>query len=82
MDITTYALSKKYTDKTVVGLGALKGAPCTVSNISETDTEITLTLSWTGTDGTNETSILTIFVFATLLLSNANILLKIQRVSL
>lgn len=37
MDIVAYALSKKYTEDTSIGLGALKGAPCTIVAINEID---------------------------------------------
>ena len=29
------AASQKYTEETVIGLGALKGAPCTIKQIEE-----------------------------------------------
>lgn len=60
IDIVTYALSKKYTDKTVEGLGVLKGADCTVKSITENDDNITVTFEWTGTGGTKETSVMTV----------------------
>lgn len=47
-------LDRSFTKKTVVGLGALKGAPCTISNITESATGITIKFSWTGTDGTKQ----------------------------
>lgn len=60
MDLVTYALAKKYVDKTANALGAVKGAPCTIKSIVESDVEIIVTFEWTGTDGTTETSKLTI----------------------
>ena len=53
--------SQKYTEETVIGLGALKGAPCTIKQIEEVkDTEGNviankITFEWTGTDGTAKT---------------------------
>lgn len=60
IDIVTYALSKKYTDKTAEGLGVLKGADCTVKSITENEGNITVTFEWTGTGGTKETSVMTV----------------------
>lgn len=60
IDIVTYALSKKYTDKTAEGLGALKGADCIVKSITENDDNVTVTFEWTGTGGTKETSVMTV----------------------
>lgn len=60
MDVVTYALAKKYVNKTATALGAVKGAPCTIKTITETDIEIIVTFEWTGTDGTTQTSTITI----------------------
>ena len=55
------AASQKYTEETVIGLGALKGAPCTIKQIEEvkdTDGNVIankITFEWTGTDGTVKT---------------------------
>ena len=35
MDLMTLGLSKKYTEDTVIGLGAIKGAPATISKIEK-----------------------------------------------
>ena len=51
MDIVTYALSKKYTEKSLKGVGALKGAPCRVTAIEEVEGGNKITLSWTDMDG-------------------------------
>lgn len=56
MDILTYSLSKKYTEETVVGLGALKGAPCTIQSVVKDDSGNLVTFKWTGTDGTEKTA--------------------------
>lgn len=54
MDIITLALSKKYTEDTVIGLGALKGANCTIKDIEKKDGQNIVTFEWTGTDGTKK----------------------------
>lgn len=56
MDILSYILSKKFTEDTVIGLGAIKGANCTIKSIVHQDGINTVTFEWTGTDGTTKTS--------------------------
>ena len=56
LSAVTYALSKKYTDKTVIGLGGLKGAPCKVKSVVKTDGRSVVTLEWKGDDGSTQTS--------------------------
>lgn len=56
MDIVTYALSKKYVAESLDGLGALKGANCVIESIDTVPEGNRVTFSWTGTDGTIETS--------------------------
>ena len=53
---STYALAKKYTDKTVEGLGAIKGAPCVIKETKTVDGGTEVTFEWTGTSGTKETT--------------------------
>ena len=60
MDIVTYALARKYVQQTANSLGAVRGAPCTIQTITETDKEIVVIFSWTGTDGTSQTSTMNI----------------------
>lgn len=60
MDILSYALSKKFTEDTAIGLGAVKGAPCTISSIQDNGDSTTLTFRWTGTDGTVQSSTMTV----------------------
>ena len=60
MDILTYALAKSYTDKALLGVGALKGAPCTIKSQTETDDSYIITFEWTDTSGASQTSELTI----------------------
>ena len=60
------ATSQKYTEETVIGLGALKGAPCTIKQIEEVkDTNGNviankITFEWTATDGTVKTDTITV----------------------
>ena len=60
------AASQKYTEETVIGLGALKGAPCTIKQIEEVkDTNGNviankITFEWTATDGTVKTDTITV----------------------
>ena len=56
MDIVTYALSKKYTQKSLDGLGALKGANCVIESVDAVPEGNRVTFSWTGTSGTKETT--------------------------
>lgn len=56
MDLISYALSKKYTDKTVEGLGSLKGAACTIKSTTPKDNGTEIVFEWTGTSGTVESS--------------------------
>lgn len=55
MDIISYILSKRYCDNAIVGLGAIRGANCTIDNIVHQDGINTVTFKWTGTDGTTKT---------------------------
>ena len=55
MDIISYILSKRYCDNAIVGLGAIRGANCTVKDIVHQDGINTVTFEWTGTDGTKKT---------------------------
>ena len=56
MDIVTYALSKKYTQKSLDGLGALKGANCTIKSTTPKDDGTEIVFEWTGISGTKETT--------------------------
>ena len=55
MDILTYALAKKYVDKTVEGGGSLKGKNCIITDISSITGGNRVTFQWTLDDGTVET---------------------------
>lgn len=56
-DLEILAVAKTYTKETVIGMGAIKGAPCTVQGVVDNgDGTQTLTLKWTDTEGTAHTS--------------------------
>ena len=55
MDIISYILAKKYTDNTVDGMGALKGAPCTVKSIENITGGKRITLEWESNSGVKQT---------------------------
>lgn len=61
MDIISYILSRKYTDMSIVGLGSIKGANCTIKDIVHQDGVNTVTFEWTGTDGTTKTREMSVY---------------------
>lgn len=61
MDLVSLGLSKKYTEDTVIGLGAIKGAPATISKIEKVDGGNNVTFSWTANDG-SKTESQTVFI--------------------
>lgn len=57
MDIVSYILAKKYTDKSILGIsGVLSGKNCTIQSINKVDGLTTVTFKWTADDGTVRTS--------------------------
>lgn len=54
MDLITLGMSKKYTEDTTIGLGAIKGAPATIEKITPVEGGNNVTFLWTGTDGTQQ----------------------------
>ena len=60
MDILTYALAKSYTDKALLGVGTIKGAPCTVKSQIEDDEYVYVTLGWENNLGTSEETVVKI----------------------
>ena len=57
--LQAYVLSKKYTEQSLDGVGALKGAPCTIKSTTETDEGTIVVFGWTDNNGiTQETTIL------------------------
>lgn len=61
IDIVTLAVSKKYTDNTIIGLGGLKGAPAIVKDIVHQNGVNIVTFEWTGIDGTKQTREMTVY---------------------
>ena len=56
-DVEIIGMIKSYVKKTLVGMGALKGAPCQVQGtVDEGDGTQTLTLEWKDTDGVTHTT--------------------------
>lgn len=56
-DLEILAVAKTYTKETVIGMGALKGAPCTVQGVVDAgDGTQTLTLKWTDDNGVAHTT--------------------------
>ena len=53
MDITTYLLSKKYTDQAIIGAGAIKGASCQIKDIIPVEGGNNIIFEWVYSDGTN-----------------------------
>lgn len=60
MDILTYTLAKKYTDKALLGVGTIKGAPCTVKSQTEDDEYVYVTLGWENNLGISEETVVKI----------------------
>ena len=60
IDYLTLSAAKGYTDESLLGLGSLKGAPCTIKSITEVDGGQKVTFEWTGTSGTKQTSEMTV----------------------
>ena len=56
LSAVTYALCKKYTDASLDGIGALKGAPCKVQSVVKTDGRSVVTLEWKSDSGIVQTS--------------------------
>lgn len=52
---------KTYIAKTLVGMGALKGANCRIKSIVKTDNLNTVTFIWTDTDGTSKESTMLVY---------------------
>lgn len=49
--IIAYILSRNFTKNTVIGMGAIKGAPCQVQSIVKVDKTTTITLKWEDNEG-------------------------------
>jgi hypothetical protein len=55
MDIVSYILSRKYTEESLIGGGAVKGKNCTIDSIETIEGGHRITFKWTLDDGTVET---------------------------
>lgn len=53
--IVALLLSKKFTKDTVIGMGAIKGAPCQVQSINKVNKTTTITLKWEDNVGGSHT---------------------------
>ena len=51
-----FAMLKRYVADTAIGLGAVKGAPCTIKSIEEKSDHMLVTFEWTATTGKKVTS--------------------------
>ena len=58
MDLVTLALAKKYTRDSLIGVGAIKGAPCQIKSIVKQDGVNTVTFLWEDNNGSQHESIL------------------------
>lgn len=56
MDLISYALSKKYTQKSLDGLGALKGSNCVITKTEVTDKGTEITFEWKSYNDAKETT--------------------------
>lgn len=56
----SYILSRKYTELTAVGLGAVKGKPAVLEKVESVEGGQALTFKWTGDDGTVQRRTITI----------------------
>lgn len=50
ISVQTLVLARKYTKDSILGLGALEGAPCTIKSITKANGINTVTFEWTGED--------------------------------
>jgi hypothetical protein len=58
LSAVTYALAKKYTDNTVIGMGGLKGAPCKIKSIVKDNDVNVITFEWKDDLGNTHESVL------------------------
>lgn len=59
-DVEIIGMLKSYIKKTLVGMGALKGTPCTVKEITNADGSHTVVFEWTDNEGDKYTSQFTV----------------------
>ena len=51
VSFVTLALAKNYVKKSLIGIGALKGAPCTVKSVDNVNDQVIITLGWEDNEG-------------------------------
>ena len=51
LNVPAYVLSKKYTDDSLIGVGALKGAPCKIKSIVKEHGQNIITFEWKDDEG-------------------------------
>lgn len=59
-DVEIIGMLKTYIQQTLVGMGALKGAPCTVKSVEEDPGVHVITMEWTDNDGNKQTKSYTV----------------------
>lgn len=59
-DVEIIGMLKTYIQQTLVGMGALKGAPCTVKSVEEDPGVHVITMEWTDNDGNKQTKSITV----------------------
>lgn len=60
LSLLTLAMSQKYTNDSLAGVGAIKGSPCTIKEIVKENGINTITYEWTAEDGTKRTAVMTV----------------------
>lgn len=60
-DVEIIGMLKSYINKTLVGMGALKGASCQIKSIVKTGNLNTVTFVWTDTEGTSTESTMLVY---------------------
>lgn len=54
--IFPFIANRKYTEDTVIGLGAIRGKNCTISRVEKEDDTVEVTFLWTADNGTQQTA--------------------------
>ena len=60
LSVEALALAKKYVDESLVGVGALKGSPCTIKSTTDVTGGTKITFAWTDTDDVEHTKDVTV----------------------
>ena len=60
-DVEIIGMLKTYVSKTLVGMGALKGAPCTIKSITKSGDLNTVVFEWTDTDSVKHESTMLVY---------------------